>query len=152
MTARVITTVLTIAAIAVIFYNSSLDAVISTQQSSPLTDWINSFLGDMKIGLSVTENFIRKTAHFTEYSVLGALMSTTVYLYRHKRLKTFLTALFLGAVVAVCDELIQLTSAGRSCQVSDMLLDTCGVLFGTLIVTGIISILEKRRSQKMKEG
>ena len=146
--ARVILTVLTVTAVAAIFYNSSRSAVESTEQSSPLTDWINSILATFPIPFSVTETFIRKLAHFSEYTVLGLLLNVTVYLYRSDRKKTLLTALPIGAAVAVCDELIQLFPAGRSCEVKDMLIDFCGVLFAGLIVYAFISILEKRRIRK----
>ena len=153
LTARVILTVLTVAAVAAIFYNSSLSAVESTEQSSPLTEWVNSVLASLHFPFAVTEKFIRKLAHFSEYSALGLLLSTTVYLYRQDRKKTLLTALPIGAAVAVCDELIQLFPAGRSCQVSDMLIDTCGIAFGTLIVLLFISIKEKKQKETYeKEG
>ena len=143
--ARIILTVLTVSAVAAIFYNSSLSAVESTEQSSPLTDMINSFLQSVHINITLSEKFIRKLAHFTEYAVLGALLSTTVYLFRLDRKKMLLTALPIGAVIPVCDELIQLTAPGRSSQVSDMLIDFCGVLAATLVVLLIISIKEKRK-------
>lgn len=151
MAARVILTVLTVAAVAAIFYNSSLSAVKSTEQSSPLTDWINSILASLPFPFAVTEKFIRKLAHFSEYSALGLLLSSTVFLYRQNQSKTFLTAMPIGAAVAVCDELIQLFPAGCSCQVSDMLIDICGIAFGTVIVLLIISIKEKRDIKKRME-
>nr|WP_316621410.1 VanZ family protein [uncultured Ruminococcus sp.] len=151
LTARVILTVLTTAAIGMIFYNSSLSAVESTEQSSPLTDWINSILATFPIPFRVTENFIRKMAHFSEYTVLGLLLSTTVYQYRKDRKKTLLTALPIGALVAVCDELIQIFPAGRSCQVTDMLIDTCGILFGALLVLLFITIIDRIRKSKVTE-
>ncbi|MBQ9679104.1 MAG: VanZ family protein [Ruminococcus sp.] len=151
--ARIILTVLTVTAVAAIFYNSSLSAVESTEQSSPLTELINSFLSSLHIPLTLEETVIRKAAHFTEYAVLGTLLTVTVHLYVKKRSRTLLLALPLGAVVAVCDELIQLFPAGRSCEVRDMLIDFCGILFAALIVTLIISNIEKRRNKKgMKEG
>lgn len=148
ITARVILTVLTVAAVAAIFYNSSLDADTSTEQSSPLVMWINQFFCSFNCPFNVTERFIRKAAHFTEYSILGALLSVTFYLYLRKRSRILMTALPTGALVAVCDELIQLFPAGRSCQVSDMVLDFCGVLFSTLIVILIISLSEKRKARR----
>lgn len=144
-------TVLTVAAIAAIFYNSSKDAVVSTEQSSPLTEWINSILARFPIPFSVTENFIRKAAHFTEYSILGFMMSVTYHLYFRRRRSILPASLTTGAVVATCDELIQLIPAGRSAQVSDVLLDCCGVGFGTLIVIAFISILELKRRKKNNE-
>lgn len=151
--ARVILTVLTIAAVAAIFYNSSLSAVESSEQSSPITEYINSLLASWHIPLTVTQSLVRKAAHFTEYAVLGTLLTATVHLYAQKRSRTLLLALPIGAFVAVCDELIQLFPAGRSCEVRDMLIDFCGILFAALIVTLIISVIEKRRNKKgMKEG
>ena len=143
--ARIVLTVLTVAAIAAIFYNSSLSADESTEQSSPLTMWLNGIFGSLPIPFSVTENFVRKLAHFTEYSILGALMSTTVYLYAQKRLGMLLITIPTGALVAVCDELIQRKSEGRSCQVSDMVLDTCGIIFAALIVTLFITLRQKKK-------
>lgn len=146
--ARVILTVLTIAAIAAIFYNSSLDADTSTEQSSPLTDWFNGIFMRLPIPFCVTENFVRKAAHFTEYSILGAMLSVTYYLYFRKKSKVFIASLCSGAIIASVDELIQLVPAGRSAQVSDVLLDCCSVIVGTLIVLAIISIIELKRRKK----
>lgn len=145
---RVILTVLTVAAVAAIFYNSSQDAVESTERSSPLTDWINGILAGFPIPFSVTENFIRKLAHFTEYSILGALLSVTYYLYFHRIKTALISTLISGAVIATIDEIIQLFPAGRSCQISDILLDCCGVAFATAIVMLIIRAIENNRLKK----
>ena len=152
MIARVILTVLTVAAVAAIFYNSSLSAVESTEQSFPLTEWINSVLNSLRVPLVVNEAFVRKLAHFAEYAALGTLLSVTVYLYTPKCNRTLLTALPMGASVAVCDELIQLFSQGRSCEVRDMLIDFCGVLCTALLAVFIISNIEKRNKKVYEEA
>lgn len=146
--ARVIMTVLTVAAIAAIFYNSSLNADESTEQSSPLTELINQWLRSVGVSFTLTEGIVRKLAHFTEYSVLGAMMVTTVYLYTGRRGKTLCIALPAGVLVAICDELIQLIPEGRSSEVRDVLIDSCGILFAALIVMIFISLLENRRKVK----
>lgn len=148
MAARIILTILTAAAVAAIFWNSSRSAVQSTEQSSPLTGWLNRFFLSLPIPFTITETLVRKLAHFSEYAVLGALLTATVYLYAQKRGRALLYALPTGALIAVCDELIQLFPAGRSCEVRDMVIDLCGILVAALIVTLIISILEKRRIKK----
>lgn len=148
MTARVILTVLTVAAVAAIFYNSSQSAVESTERSSPLTDWINGILAGFPIPFSVTENFIRKLAHFTEYAILGTMLSVTYYLYLLKIKTALIATLITGAAVAVIDEVIQLFPAGRSCQISDMLLDCCGVAFASAIVMLTIRAVENKRRKK----
>ena len=148
MIARVVLTVLTVAAVAAIFYNSSQSAIESTERSSPLTDWINGILAGFPIPFSVTENCIRKLAHFTEYAILGAMLSVTYYVYQLKIRTALITTLITGAAVAVIDEIIQLFPAGRSCQVSDMLLDFCGVAFAAVIVMVIIRAIENNRRKK----
>ena len=148
---RVILTLLTVAAIAAIFYNSSQDAIESTERSSPLTDWINGMLAGLPIPFSVTENFIRKLAHFAEYSFLGSLLSVTYYVHLRKIKTALIGTLITGAVVATIDEIIQLFPAGRSCQVSDILLDCCGVAFAAAIVMLIIRSIENERLKKLNE-
>lgn len=149
--ARVILTLLTAAAIAAIFYNSSQNADVSTARSKPLTDWINGMLSGLSIPFSVTENFIRKLAHFTEYAILGMLLSVTYYLYLLKIKTALISTLCTGAVVATIDEIIQLFPADRSCQVSDILLDCCGVAFAAAVVMLIIRVIENKCRKKLNE-
>ena len=108
LTAKKILTVLSVIAVGAIFFNSSLDAETSTTQSDPLTAWINQFFASINIHITITDKMVRKAAHFSEYAVLGALLSATIYLYVGKRKETFMMALPLGCAVAVCDEVIQL--------------------------------------------
>lgn len=151
-TARVIFTVLTVAAVAAIFWNSSQNAVESTARSTPLTDWVNGILSGLSIPFRVTENLIRKLAHFTEYATLGTLLSVTYYLYQLKIKTALVSTLLTGAAIAVIDEIIQLFPVGRSCQISDMLLDCCGVAFAAVIVMLIIRAIEnKRRKTQISE-
>lgn len=75
---------------------------------------------------------IRKTAHATEYAVLGFLIAGSYDDRTKKRLRLILVPLLAGALYAVSDEIHQMFVPGRSCQISDMLLDSCGVLVGSL--------------------
>ena len=134
--ARIILTVLTVAAVAAIFYNSSLSAVESTGQSSPLTEMINRFLASVRIPLTLTEGLIRKFAHFTEYAVLGTLLTTTVHLYTQKRGKTLLCALPTGALIAA---LLNIRTAKA---VPVILIGVCiAAAIMTLITYGVIHVV-----------
>ncbi len=145
---RIVLTVLTVAAVGFIFWNSSMSAVESTEESSPVTDMLNGFLRSLGVRITLTEGVVRKLAHFTEYTILGLLLSSTVYSYVRRGKKMLLPTLLIGAVIPICDELIQLFPEGRSCEVRDMLIDFCGVALATLIVFLIISIKEKRTKKK----
>lgn len=146
--ARLIFTLLSIAAVGAIFYNSSLNADDSQSQSDlvvGINNWLFGFLG---LGYDEASFLVRKLAHFTEYAVLGALLSVTVYLYVHRRLRTLCMALPIGLAVAVCDELIQTASEGRSCEFRDVMIDFCGVLTAALAVQLVLYL----RGRHKKEG
>ena len=145
---RLIMTLLCVAAVISIFSRSAMSAEASTEESNPFVEGINAFLSSIGLSLTVTEKFVRKLAHFTEYAALGALLSVTVSLYISKRLRVFLTTLAIGLGIAVCDELIQLFPSGRSCEVKDMLIDFSGVAFAALIIQGIWSLILRHRRKK----
>ena len=86
---------------------------------------------------------VRKSAHFTEYLVLGALVFWCLYKTKGKRLRTALAAV-LTSLYSVTDELHQLFSDGRSCELRDVLIDTCGGITGALGALLIFVIWEKR--------
>ncbi len=67
--------------------------------------------------------FIRKAAHFSEYALLSAL---TILAIRKSKLSFSL--FFYVFVIPYYDELIQLNTPGRSCQLSDVLLDSFGII------------------------
>lgn len=146
--ARIILTILCVVAIGAIFFNSSLDAAESTGMSNPFVDGINRFFESLRLDVTVTEKTVRKTAHFTEYAILGALLSVTTYLYAKKRREAFAMAFPLGCAVALCDEVIQLFPKGRSSEVTDMLIDIAGILVAALIVHLILYLIERHKGKK----
>lgn len=82
--------------------------------------------------------FLRKFAHFAEYFVLVVLlMNALLFKFSVKRSATI--SFIWGALYGVLDELHQLFVPGRTCSVTDMLLDGMGVLAGCLFVVFIVS-------------
>lgn len=143
-------TVLSAGAVCFIFGNSLLDADDSSMMSDGVLEFINRLLCSLNIDLELGSYTVRKAAHFTEFAVLGALLCSTAYLYVFRRLRSALISVPLGALTAVCDELIQTMSEGRSCQIGDMLIDTAGVLAGTLITLLIITVIIHNKKNKVK--
>lgn len=104
---------------------------------------------DSSIKVMDLANFvIRKLAHFSEYTVLGiglcGLMRVLVKRYWG------IAAIVLGAVLASLDEFHQLFIPGRSAMVSDVVIDICGVVVGSIIFTLIILLQEKKRWSSKK--
>ena len=114
-----------------IFYNSSLPASVSDENSYyfvNLISWINAFL-DKPVPLEEMNHYIRKTAHFTEYFVQALLLCNV---FQTDRKNSHSCILLLSLLTAVLDEYIQLFSPGRSGQVTDILLDFSGGFSGWL--------------------
>ena len=76
---------------------------------------------------------IRKLAHLTEFTILGGVLY--VVLRRYIEYGTVVKTIVVGIVIASLDEFIQLFSLGRSSQLSDVLIDTVGIIIGISVVT-----------------
>ena len=148
---RIILTALGVLAVGFIFCNSMMDADESTVQSDATMGWLSGLLKSLGFkDIEMTSHFIRKTAHFVEFFTMGALLSGAVYSYVLSVKRMLLIALPLGLAVAVCDELIQLGSAGRSCEIGDMALDFSAVLTAALILSLILICVKKRKAKKVE--
>ena len=96
-----------------IFSHSAQPAPVSGAQSRGVMAFVNEVLGSWGLP-GVSEHLLRKAAHFAEFTALGWW--------------AFLCG--AGALCAAADEGIQLFAPGRAARVSDILLDSCGMLAG----------------------
>lgn len=81
----------------------------------------------------VKNNFtypIRKLAHFTIYFTLGILVAFLVCEYNIDFYKSILISLLVCFLYSISDEFHQLFINGRSGQVFDVFIDTCGSFTG----------------------
>lgn len=123
--------------------SSGMSAIIS----KPLTGLVMRFTGDsaseedifLKVDLAV-----RKTAHFTEYTILGGLL---MLLFRCLRMRTICLPVLCGTLYAVTDEWHQSFSPGRSSAWMDVLIDSCGVLIGAFLCAAILYLWRKKHVQ-----
>lgn len=144
---RVLLTALSAGMLIFIFYNSSLDADESTEQSDAVLLFINSLLSRLGVGAEAGELFVRKSAHFIEYFMLGGLVSGAVYSYTLSRRRLLCIAPPICLAAAICDELIQSGSAGRACSVSDMALDFSAALIAALLLSGALYLSGRKRKE-----
>lgn len=93
---------------------------------------------------------VRKLAHFSIYTFLGMSMSLSEGTHKLFSKKS-LVPLIIGIMYAVSDEIHQSFSPGRSCELRDVCIDSCGVMTGILISMIIIriycSVKYKRKSE-----
>lgn len=103
---------------------------------------------DAKAALVQTASFfVRKAAHFTEYTLLGFALMLHAAALREKKGLRFpgTTACIIGSLYAVSDELHQIFVPGRSGEGKDVLLDSAGVLLGVLLLHLLLHLRKKRR-------
>ena len=102
-------------------------------------------LGVLRSSVTLSEHFVRKVAHFTEYFALGILLLITIRAYRGPVRKSAFAGMFFLLLVPVIDEFIQLFTPQRGSSVLDVLLDFCGGMAGMLLCY-IVSHLQRRAS------
>ena len=89
---------------------------------------------------------VRKSAHFSEYALLGLLLRLLCASYALRR--GGLVAWLSGTGYAATDELHQWFVAARSAMWQDVCLDSSGVLAGVLLATGILALIAYRRNRR----
>ena len=100
---------------------------------------------------NVVQHLVRKTAHFTEYTLLGLLIRFCLQSWIGNRKKHLLPAGWIfGTLYAVTDELHQLLTDGRAGQWTDVVLDSSGVLAGAVIAS-VVVVLGSRAYIAAKE-
>lgn len=90
-----------------------------------------------------SEKIVRKIAHFSIYAVVGFLLMALVSTFNLKEKNRILISLILGIIYATSDEIHQSFIPGRSPLVTDVFIDTLGVLLGILVIMLIIKIYQK---------
>lgn len=89
------------------------------------------------------EKVVRKCAHYTIYTIGGFLIMNYTYSLEKTKKQMKLGSLLFGVFYATTDELHQYFVPGRSAQITDVGLDTLGVLTGIYIFLGVIALIEK---------
>lgn len=89
------------------------------------------------------QHFIRKTAHFSLYALMGILISLAMA--QHTK-RFFFVSYIIGTLYATSDEIHQLYVPGRSGQISDVLLDSSGVMLGCIIIFIIYRSVNRKKA------
>lgn len=122
---------ITILYVAFIFGNSATPGEVSSVESNWVTDLLNQWMRDWGLAfIQFSEGFIRKAAHFAEYSVLGVMLTLSLARHPFFQGKRRWLLILLGCGIAAVDEGIQFFTPGRDCNPMDVLLDTVGVICG----------------------
>ena len=142
MAARVIVTAAFVLWVLFIWHNSVETAEVSSQRSGVVTEIVNEVLN--AVGQEpVTEHFVRKLAHFTEYGVEGVLTVLLFVLYYLRPVKRLGLSILTGLMTATVDESIQFFSAGRAPGILDVCIDMVGFICGMLGMSAVCLLIGK---------
>ena len=163
--ARIVVTLMFLACVLFIWHNSMESAAQSSSRSGKVTEAINGVLASVGGG-AVTEHFIRKLAHFSEYGLEGVLTVLVFMVYclkpqeedkgaersecasrsggtnclKSQKLRRAI--LLTGLLTAIVDESIQFFSAGRSPGAGDVCIDMAGFACGMLFMMAVCYVSE----------
>ncbi len=94
---------------------------------------------EKNINIDIFNHYLRKTAHFLSYMILGILMMNVLKALGVKGKKRIAIALVVCVLYAISDEFHQLFVPGRGAQVKDVVIDSVGAIVGI----GICGICRK---------
>lgn len=148
---RTILIILLFATFYIIFGFSSQDGETSSGISRKITDTIlqlsskyNNLETEKKEQIAdTTEKIIRKLAHFSIYALVGFLLMGLLSTYKIKENWKVILTILLGMIYATSDEIHQSFTPGRSPKITDVYIDTLGIIVGAIIILIIIKIYKK---------
>lgn len=80
------------------------------------------------------EKVIRKIAHFSIYTAVGLLLMALISTFEMKEKNRIIISLIIGIIYASSDEIHQSFVPERSPMITDVMIDTMGVMLGILII------------------
>lgn len=123
-----------------IFSRSLANTEKSQEESDAVKEVVEPILSPVVGEENVSDKLIRKLAHFTEFSWLGAELSVLLWWWRSRRPQTYLNITFFAVLIALCDETIQIFT-DRGPQIQDVWIDIAGAVFGFAIVLSIRGVV-----------
>lgn len=144
MLKRIIKLLLVIFFMSIIFMFSNERAVKSTKRSDGVISFVHKFININKSITKAEIVVVRKSAHFFLFFCLGLSYISLLSEYTNKNL--ILYSLLFVFIYACFDEVHQLFVGGRSFQVFDIFIDTCGGLLSFYIY----NLLRRRKYEQEK--
>ena len=152
---RIVLFILILTTFITIFRYSSQDGQTSSSLSKEVTEKVTKRINkiqnleetERKNVLSRIEKIIRKIAHFSLYTIVGILLMSLACTYEFTEFKRGGISFLIGLMYACLDELHQFFISERSAQITDVMIDSMGVLFGILLVMLIYKIYTSRKEK-----
>ena len=146
---RIIFFILIIINCMTIFYFSNQVANVSSNSSGRIANFLAQVIPALKnmpeeerqvVCSDVLQPIVRKTAHFSIYTLLGFFTMNFALTFNVDKYKRGIASWGAGTLYAVTDELHQYFVPGRSCEFRDVCIDSLGVFTGIMIAILIVKI------------
>lgn len=150
---------LVLATAGMIFWFSAQNGAASSQLSGGITEKVVEVVEpdydslpepEQQTLFDAVQFAVRKSAHFSEYALLGFLLRLLCASYALRR--GGLVAWLCGTGYAATDELHQWFVAARSAMWQDVCLDSVGVFAGAFLATGILVIYARISMKRRRRG
>lgn len=153
---RIISMLLLLCTFFVIFGFSSQDGEtsgnVSRKVAKKIVDFFPSTRGcSEEAKQNIVEDIqpiVRKSAHFSIYMVVGILMMTFMSTFSLNLIRKIFISVIVGIIYASSDEIHQSFIPDRTPAITDVIIDTAGVMIGIFIVILIVMIATKREKKR----
>lgn len=113
------------------------------EQSSGLSTQIVSWIYD-HLHILISEFIIRKLAHMSEYALLTLSLIYGFYKNNFSLKNVFIYSSIISFFYACFDEFHQLFINERAGQITDVMIDSIGILFAVLFILTVLYVLKKK--------
>lgn len=153
---RMILIIFLIGIFTTIFGFSNQNSEVSGGISKKVTEYIVKFFPSIEKNSEIKkqeimnklEKIIRKIAHFSIYTLVGLLLMGLMKTYKIKEIDQVGLSMIIGIIYASTDEIHQAFIPGRSVQLTDVMLDSIGVLTGVFIVMLLLEIIRRIKKNR----
>ena len=128
------------------------NSLLPGQVSGAISDWVKEVLSDLLPFLfsgmtdSAGGGLLRKMAHFTEFAALGSCFCWLYAMLRTKQYQSLLLSALSGLLAACIDETIQRFVPDRHGCLTDVLIESAGVITGIVLFAAAYHIINKNKN------
>lgn len=140
---RIILPVLTFCAIAFILLNAFSDGTQATEKRDVVVKVVT---GQASFATRVMRT-IAKFFHVLEYAFYSFALTSSILIWGDLRARLE-RVLLCGIFLALADELIQSTLSGRGSRVTDIVVDTAGIMLGyaaSVLIAAVVKRIQKKK-------
>lgn len=151
---RIIFAILIIVNCIIIFNFSSQNSEKSNETSGVIVNKVVDSIGKINIKVKKEELedqvsfWVRKLAHFSIYTLLGIFLINEANTFEITKKRKIIICILFGALYAISDEFHQGFVGGRSPEIRDVCIDTCGIIFGIILVIIAGKLISKIKEPK----